>query len=60
MKVVVFCPRPPQNMHEEPFHVVGSPAVTAKKCTKKRVSRAELLFCHSKHIAVLVDVVVVA
>ena len=27
------------------FHVRGSRAVTAKKCTKKRDARAKLLFC---------------
>ena len=39
-KVVVFCSR-------------RSRAVTAKKCTKKRDARAELLFCQSKAIAFL-------
>ena len=41
----------PENRHS--VHVVVHHAVTAKKCTKKRDARAELLFCQSKPIAVL-------
>ena len=37
--VVVACLRPPQN------EKLGSRAVTAKKCTKKRDARAKMLFC---------------
>ena len=38
----------PENRHS--VHVVVHHAVTAKKCTKRRDARAELLFCQSKSI----------
>ena len=48
-KVVVLGSRPPQNVKFSR----RSYAVTAKKCTKKRDARAELLFCRSKPITFL-------
>ena len=60
-KFVVVCPRPPYNV------ALGAHVVvvqwTSKKCTKKRDSRAELLFCSLCQLffdAVVVVVVVVA
>ena len=50
-KVVVLCSRPPQDVKLGISRPSG--AVTGKKCTKKRVARAELLSCQSKPAPVL-------